>query len=101
MSTANSDVSASLHDHRLPMPVPAGEYDRCPVTDLLRRQAEETGSRVAAELLADPAATRARFTRVRPTEYSRVRAALAKAEADGLDPSAPGVWEGILEVARG
>ena len=27
--------------------------------------------------------------------------ALAQAEADGVDPGAPGVWEGILAVARG
>jgi glutamate synthase (NADPH/NADH) large chain len=38
---------------------------------------------------------------VQPREYARVRVALAKAEADGLDPTAPGVWESILEVARG
>jgi glutamate synthase (NADPH/NADH) large chain len=80
---------------------PLGDEDAALVLDLLRRHADETGSRVAAELLADPDATRARFTRVQPREYARVRAALAKAEADGLDPSAPGVWEGILEVARG
>jgi glutamate synthase (NADPH/NADH) large chain len=30
-----------------------------------------------------------------------MRRALATAEADGLDLSAPGVWEQILEVAHG
>jgi glutamate synthase (NADPH/NADH) large chain len=30
-----------------------------------------------------------------------MRKALAQAETDGLDPAAPGVWEHILEVARG
>ncbi|WP_174534410.1 winged helix-turn-helix transcriptional regulator [Micromonospora chalcea] len=41
MSTRDTDVSASLLDHRLPVPVPAGEYDRCPVTDLLRRVSDK------------------------------------------------------------
>ena len=82
---------------------PLDDDDAALVHELLRRHADETGSRVAAELLADwsDGATRARFTRVQPREYARVRAALAEAEAEGLDPSAPGVWEGILEVARG
>jgi len=44
---------------------------------------------------------RARFTRILPTEFARVRTALAQAESVGLDPGAPGVWDHILEVARG
>ena len=71
------------------------------VERLLRTHSAETGSPVAAQLLEDPQGTRGRFTRVLPTEYARVREALAKAEAEGLDPGAPGVWEGILAVARG
>lgn len=80
---------------------PLDDDDHALVEGLLRSYAEETGSIVAAQLLEDPAATRARFTRLLPTEYARVRGALAQAEADGLDPSAPGVWDTILEVARG
>ncbi|MCM0638222.1 glutamate synthase large subunit [Cellulomonas wangsupingiae] len=80
---------------------PLDDEDFAVVEGLLRTYAEETGSRVAAQLLEDPAATRARFTRLLPTEYARIRRALARAEADGLDPSAPGVWDQILEVARG
>ena len=71
------------------------------VERLLRTHLEETGSPVAAQLLEDLDATRGRLTRVLPAEYARVRDALAKAEADGVDPGAPGVWEGILAVARG
>jgi glutamate synthase (NADPH/NADH) large chain len=71
------------------------------VETLLRQQAEETGSRRAAELLADLPAAFARFTRVLPTQYDRMRRALAQAEADGLDVHAPGVWDQILEVSRG
>ncbi len=89
--------------------VRAGELSLAPLDDedaalverLLRTHAEETGSPVAAQLLEDPAGTRTRFTRLLPTEYARVRSALATAEAEGLDPTAPGVWDKILEVARG
>ncbi|QIK83448.1 glutamate synthase large subunit [Sanguibacter sp. HDW7] len=77
------------------------DADLLVVADLLEQHLAETGSPVAAELLADLPAARARLTRVLPTEYARVRDALAKAESDGLDPGAPGVWENILEVARG
>jgi len=80
---------------------PLDDEDFALVEQLIRAHHEETGSPVAAQLLDDPAATRARFTRLLPTEYARVRRALAKAEAEGLDPAAPGVWDQILEVARG
>ncbi|UJP38927.1 glutamate synthase large subunit [Cellulomonas palmilytica] len=78
---------------------PLDDEDAAVVGDLLRRYAEETGSPVAVELLQGD--WRSRFTRVLPTEFSRVRRALAQAEAEGLDPTAPGVWDQILEVARG
>ena len=77
------------------------DADQEVVETLLRQQAEETGSRRAAELLADLPAAFARFTRVLPTQYDRMRRALAQAEADGLDVHAPGVWDQILEVSRG
>ncbi|MBF0689334.1 MAG: glutamate synthase large subunit [Cellulomonas sp.] len=80
---------------------PLDDEDFALVESLLRSYADETGSLVAAQLLEDPGGTRTRFTRLLPTEYARVRGALAQAEADGLDPSAPGVWDKILEVARG
>ena len=80
---------------------PLDDEDAALVEQLLRAHHEETGSPVAAQLLDDFPQTRARFTRLLPTEYARVRRALAQAEADGLDPAAPGVWDTILEVARG
>jgi len=80
---------------------PLDDEDWALVERLLRAHGDETGSPVAAQLLEDTDATRARFTRVLPTEYARVRDALAQAEAEGVDPGAPGVWEGILAVARG
>ncbi|MCR6689909.1 glutamate synthase large subunit [Cellulomonas sp.] len=75
------------------------DEDAALVESLLRRHLEETGSPVAAELLAGD--WRPRFTRLLPTEFARVRRALAQAEADGVDPTAPGMWDRILEVARG
>lgn len=80
---------------------PLDDADVVLVTGLLRRHLDETGSPVAAQLLEDPEAVRTRFTRLLPTEYARVREALSKAAAEGLDPTAPGVWERILEVAHG
>ncbi|MFC6450190.1 glutamate synthase large subunit [Cellulomonas gelida] len=78
---------------------PLDDDDAALVGSLLVRYAQDTGSPVAAELLEGD--WRSRFTRLLPTEYARVRRALAQAEADGLDPAAPGVWDQILEVARG
>ncbi|NTW39336.1 MAG: glutamate synthase subunit alpha, partial [Cellulomonadaceae bacterium] len=75
--------------------------DETLVEGLLRRHHEETGSPRAAELLADLPASLRRFTRVVPTEYDRMLATLAEAKEQGLDPSAPGVWDHILEVSRG
>ncbi|WP_166847406.1 glutamate synthase large subunit [Isoptericola sp. BMS4] len=93
--------------------VASGELDVGPledadwqvVRDLLERHLAETGSPVAAELLEEPDA-RARFSRVLPAGWARVRAALADAEANGTtlgegDDFDPSMWEQIMEVARG
>jgi glutamate synthase (NADPH/NADH) large chain len=80
---------------------PLDDTDAALVESLLRRHAEETGSPRAAELLADLPAALARFTRVLPTDYDRMRKAMAQAEAEGLDLLAPGVWDHVLEVSRG
>jgi glutamate synthase (NADPH/NADH) large chain len=85
---------------------PLDDADWETVQDLLRRHAEETGSNVAQALLADDGA-RARFSRVLPLGWARVRKALAQAEAEGVhlgendadwDEDA---WNKIVEVARG
>lgn len=51
----------------------------------MRQHAEETGSQVAEELLADWETALTRFTEVMPRDYRIVLEAKAKAEADGLD----------------
>ncbi len=56
----------------------------------MREHAEETGSEVAAALLADWPAALARFTEVMPSDYRSVLEAKAKAEAEGLsEPRSP------------
>ncbi len=63
-------------------PVPAAESEL--LAGIVRRHAEETGSTVAAELLADWDTALTRFTEVMPRDYRVVMEAKAKAEADGL-----------------
>ena len=80
---------------------PLTDADESGLESLLRQHAEETGSPRAAELLADLPAAFARFTRILPVDFDRMRRSLAAAAEQGLDPSAPGVWDQILEVSRG
>jgi glutamate synthase (NADPH/NADH) large chain len=80
---------------------PLDDDDAALVFNLLRAHAEHTGSHVAEALLVDPIATRARFTRILPREYARVREAIARADAEGLDISSPAVWAEIMEATRG
>ncbi|WP_312721172.1 glutamate synthase large subunit [Mobilicoccus sp.] len=68
---------------------------------LLTRHVEETGSAVAAGLLADWEAARARFSLVLPRAYQRVLDVREQAASQGLSPDSPDVWERIMEVTRG
>ncbi len=64
--------------------------------DLVARHLAETGSAVAAGLLADWEASAGRFVKVMPKDYKRVLAAARRAERDGLD-----VNEAVMAAARG
>jgi glutamate synthase (NADPH/NADH) large chain len=75
--------------------------DAAVVERLLRAHLDETGSPRAAELLAELSESLARFTLIMPTGYERMLAALAHAQAEGLDAAVPGVWDRILEVSHG
>ena len=66
------------------------------VHDLVRRHQEETGSTVAAALLADWQSAAPRFTKIMPRDYRRVLEARAAAERDGRD-----VLDAIMEAAHG
>ena len=67
-------------------PVPAADLEF--LHGVLRRHEEETGSVVAAEVLAEWPASVARFTRVMPRDYRRVLEIQAQASARGEDPIA-------------
>ncbi|WP_028658773.1 glutamate synthase large subunit [Nocardioides insulae] len=67
--------------------------------DLVRRHHEETGSEVAAALLADWPAARARFTMVMPSDYKRVLEAREEALEEGLDEEQAA--QRIMEVLHG
>jgi glutamate synthase (NADPH) large chain len=60
------------------------------------RHRAETGSAVAAELLADWPASISRFTKVMPTDYKRVLAAASAAQRDGRD-----IDEAVMAAAHG
>jgi glutamate synthase (NADPH/NADH) large chain len=66
------------------------------IHDLVRRHEEETGSTVAAALLADWATSATRFSKIMPRDYRRVLDARAAAERDGRD-----VLDAIMEAAHG
>jgi glutamate synthase (NADPH) large chain len=67
-----------------PLSVSDGDFLR----ELIGRHQAETGSAVAAALLADWEAAVRRFARVMPRDYKRVLAAARQAERDGIDVSA-------------
>jgi glutamate synthase (NADPH/NADH) large chain len=64
--------------------------------ELIGHHQAETGSAVAAGLLADWEAALRRFARVMPRDYKRVLAAASRAERDGLDVS-----EAVMAAASG
>ena len=64
--------------------------------ELIGRHQAETGSAVAAAMLADWEAALPRFGRVMPRDYKRVLLAASRAERDGLDVS-----EAVMAAASG
>ncbi|MDA8324045.1 MAG: glutamate synthase-related protein, partial [Actinomycetota bacterium] len=75
---------------------PVHDADAEFLLDLLARYREQTGSPVAAGLLADPDGALTRFRRVLPRDYQRVLAATRRARQDGHD-----VAEAVMAAARG
>ncbi|MCO6005920.1 glutamate synthase large subunit [Actinoallomurus purpureus] len=64
---------------------PLGDDDRANLRDIVERHHTETGSTVAAALLADWDTAVGRFVKVMPRDYKRVLTARAAAEAEGRD----------------
>jgi glutamate synthase (NADPH) large chain len=78
---------------------PVGGDEADELRALVERHAEETGSTVAADLLADWEASLTRFTLVMPGDFKRVLDARAAALADGLDADQADAK--IMEVLHG
>ncbi|MCW5249355.1 glutamate synthase large subunit [Streptomyces sp. SHP 1-2] len=76
---------------------PLDDTDRERLHDVVRRHHEETGSTVAAALLADWPAAAARFSRIIPRTYKAVLAAKDAAERAGLTETA--ITEKMMEAA--
>ncbi len=70
--------------------------DRELLETLVRKHQTETGSALAAKLLADWTSSVERFSKIMPRDYKRVMAARAKAEGEGLDVDAQ-----IMAAAHG
>ncbi|WP_037604718.1 glutamate synthase large subunit [Streptacidiphilus rugosus] len=73
--------------------------DRDWLRDTVQQHYEETGSTVAAELLADWGSGVSRFSKIMPTDYKAVLAAKDAAERDGLSESE--TTRKMMEAANG
>jgi glutamate synthase (NADPH/NADH) large chain len=84
-------------------PLTDSEWDT--VRDLLNQHVAETESPLASTLLEDPAMTRARFSRIQPVGWARIRQEFARARQAGnamtQDDWDQALWTEILEVAHG
>ncbi|HOA86377.1 MAG: glutamate synthase large subunit [Microbacteriaceae bacterium] len=77
------------------------EADAALLHGLLVEHERETGSAVAAGLLASFAEAVGEFVRVLPRDYAAVQGARREAVAEGIDPDGERVWNRILEVTGG
>jgi glutamate synthase (NADPH/NADH) large chain len=78
-----------------------GSADGEIVRDLLERHLAETGSALAARMLADFDESIRTFVKVLPRDYAAVLRTRQDAVAEGLDPDGDVVWGRILEVTGG
>jgi len=79
------DLDRDLLNTEMVDAINPGEADLELLQGLVKRHLEETGSEVAAGLLADWEYAATRFTKVLPREYAKVVAAREAAESEGLD----------------
>jgi glutamate synthase (NADPH) large chain len=80
---------------------PLGSGDAEMLRDLLTEHEAQTGSTLAATLLADFETEVDNFVRVMPRDYAAVLLTRQEAVAEGLDPDGDVVWTRILEVTGG
>ncbi len=93
------DLNHSRLNTHLVDAVGLDETGRQRVHQLVLRHGEETGSEVAAALLADWEAAQARFTKIVPRDFARVLTAAESARAAGLDEAA--TMARMMEAANG
>ena len=97
--------SGSLLLEPLDAPTESASALRERVLALLKRHREQTGSELAASLMArldeDPASVWSRFTRLIPRDYARVLEIRELAREEGRDPDGDRAWSQILEATRG
>jgi DNA-binding HxlR family transcriptional regulator len=84
MATGNTGVRASLGSHRLPNPVPVGEYARCPVTDVLRRVSDKWTLLLIALLGQQPYRFNELHRAVESISQRMLTRTLRALESDGL-----------------
>jgi glutamate synthase (NADPH/NADH) large chain len=78
-----------------------GSADAEILRDLLERHHAETGSALAAELLADLPSRIGEFVRIVPRDYAAVLRTRRDAIDEGLDPDGDVAWHRILEATHG
>lgn len=89
---------ANVNDGMVAIEAPTNA-DRDWLRETVQQHYEETGSTVAAELLADWAGGVSRFSKIMPTDYKAVLAAKDAAERAGLDETA--ITRKMMEAANG
>jgi glutamate synthase (NADPH/NADH) large chain len=93
------DLDESRLNTELVDPLGPTDADLELLKSLISRHGEETGSAVAAGLLADWDSATVRFTKVLPRDYARVIAARELAESEGLDDDTTTVR--MMDAANG
>lgn len=89
---------ANVNDGMVAIEAPTNA-DRDWLRETVQQHYEETGSTVAAELLADWVGGVSRFSKIMPTDYKAVLAAKDAAERAGLDETA--ITRKMMEAANG
>jgi len=93
------DLDTNRVNHELVEVAPVAGAAAEELAEIVRRHHEETGSTVAAALLADWPSAIGRFSEVMPSDYKRVLEARAGALEEGLDEDAAAAR--IMEVLHG
>ncbi|XPP25821.1 MAG: glutamate synthase large subunit [Leucobacter sp.] len=100
-----TDINSAELDSGSLLLAPVEEAQREQILALIKRHREQTGSEVAAELMAqierDPETSWARFSRLIPRDYARVLEIRERARDEGQDPDGDRAWSQILEATHG